>query len=177
MLYAVLGQPSFKKLLKVPHYKTGVYSFVGPLEFGALLSGSDIADYAVLRQYGQNIGIAFQLIDDVLGMFGSSRVTGKSVLSDMHEGKPTVLRYWGHAFSDDKQRAILNACFGNHAATAADHRAVKKILVENGAQSKTLVLAQQYGDRSKASLRESSLDSATVKQLDQLADFCLQRKF
>lgn len=165
---------TLRQLMKIPHYKTGLYSFVAPLQFGSILAGSD--EMAEFREYGVNLGIAFQLIDDDLGMFGSSRQTGKPVQSDLEENKPTLLRYYGHRLASESDQAILKTIFGRAGLTSADVRIARAILVESGARAKVLVTAQGYGDKAKATLVGSGLQSSTVGRLEQLADFCLTRK-
>jgi geranylgeranyl diphosphate synthase type II len=71
--------------------KTALYSFEAPLQAGAILAGASPAALDVLSQFGRLVGVAFQLADDVLGVFGDPAVTGKSALSDLREGKLTAL--------------------------------------------------------------------------------------
>ena len=71
--------------------KTAAYSFQVPLQAGALLAGADAEEAAALGDIGSQLGVAYQLIDDVLGTFGDPAVTGKSIESDLREGKSTIL--------------------------------------------------------------------------------------
>jgi len=71
--------------------KTALYSFEAPLQAGAILAGAPPRALDVLSQFGRLVGVAFQLADDVLGVFGDPAVTGKSALSDLREGKLTAL--------------------------------------------------------------------------------------
>ncbi len=71
--------------------KTADYSFRAPLELGAVLGGRDEAAIAALGAIGLRMGVLYQLRDDVLGVFGDQAVTGKSVLSDIRAGAPTLL--------------------------------------------------------------------------------------
>ncbi|WP_233549743.1 polyprenyl synthetase family protein [Cellulomonas rhizosphaerae] len=75
----------------VAEHKTAAYSFALPLQAGALLAGASDEDLARLADLGRQLGIAFQLCDDLLGVFGDEDVTGKSTLSDLREGKLTAL--------------------------------------------------------------------------------------
>lgn len=77
--------------LVVYRYKTAGYSFVGPLTTGGLLGGHSDQDIEKLRQYAINLGIAYQLHDDYLGVFGNEDETGKSSSCDLYEGKKTYL--------------------------------------------------------------------------------------
>lgn len=75
----------------VNRYKTAAYTVERPLHLGAALAGGSSATIAALREYGQAIGVGFQLRDDLLGVFGDPAVTGKPAGGDLIEGKKTVL--------------------------------------------------------------------------------------
>ena len=75
----------------VNRYKTAAYTVERPLHIGAALGGAPADTIAALRRYGRSIGLAFQLRDDLLGVFGDPQVTGKPAGDDLVEGKKTVL--------------------------------------------------------------------------------------
>lgn len=75
----------------VNRYKTAAYTVERPLHIGAALGGANADIVAALRRYGRCIGLAFQLRDDLLGVFGDPQVTGKPAGGDLVEGKKTVL--------------------------------------------------------------------------------------
>src|SRR5690606_35598940 len=77
--------------LAVARYKTASYSFEYPMVSGAALSGAPDTDLRRVRHIGEHIGIAYQLKDDLLGVFGDSAATGKSNRSDLIEKKRTLL--------------------------------------------------------------------------------------
>lgn len=77
--------------LRVNRFKTAAYTVERPLQLGAVLAGAGGATVAALRRYGADIGIAFQLRDDLLGVFGDPTVTGKPAGDDLQEGKRTLL--------------------------------------------------------------------------------------
>ncbi|WGL52602.1 polyprenyl synthetase family protein [Nocardioides sp. BP30] len=77
--------------LRMEEQKTSVYSFALPLQAGALLAGADTATITQLGEAGRRMGVAFQLLDDLLGVFGDPTRTGKSATSDLRAGKQTPL--------------------------------------------------------------------------------------
>lgn len=77
--------------LRVNRYKTAAYTVERPLQLGAVLAGAAPPTVDALRRYGADIGVAFQLRDDLLGVFGDPAVTGKPAGDDLAEGKRTVL--------------------------------------------------------------------------------------
>lgn len=167
-------QMSIKQIMKIPHYKTGLYSFVAPLQFGVLLAGKQ--EIPVFFDYGVNLGTAFQLIDDDLGMFGSSRQTGKPVQSDLEENKPTLLRHYGFKLCKDDELGELKSYFGNQNLKTTDVARARKLLSESGARAKVLITAEGYGKKATQALEGSGLDTLTTHRLTDLAHFCLSRK-
>ncbi len=85
------GSESVEDSLKVIEYKTASYTVARPLHIGAALVGADEAVVSTLRQIGQDIGEAFQLRDDQLGVFGKPEITGKPSGDDLRTGKRTAL--------------------------------------------------------------------------------------
>lgn len=92
LLYSLESSPAtVHQVLHMEELKTASYSFKFPLQAGALLAGATVADAEALAVVGGQLGLAYQLIDDVLGTFGDPDETGKSVDSDLREGKSTIL--------------------------------------------------------------------------------------
>lgn len=75
----------------ITELKTASYSFIGPMQAGAVIAGASSEQMALLARLGKCFGTGFQLADDLLGVFGNQQVTGKSVDSDLAEGKYTVV--------------------------------------------------------------------------------------
>jgi geranylgeranyl diphosphate synthase type II len=86
-----VGTASLGESLAMEEQKTGAYSFALPLQSGALLAGADEATVGRLGEAGRTLGIAFQLVDDLLGVFGDPTATGKSVTGDLRTRKQTPL--------------------------------------------------------------------------------------
>lgn len=86
-----LRSPTLEESIQVAESKTAMYSFRAPLRAGAILAGADDAVLTELDHLGRLLGRAFQLVDDLLGVFAPEAETGKSNLSDLREGKRTPL--------------------------------------------------------------------------------------
>lgn len=82
---------SDREILETTRLRTAVYSFEAPLKAGAVLGGAPAADLDLLGEIGQAMGTAYQLVDDLLGVFGDPEETGKSAVSGLREGKRTML--------------------------------------------------------------------------------------
>jgi geranylgeranyl diphosphate synthase type II len=83
--------PALAECLAMEEQKTSAYSFSLPLQAGAVLAGADEATVVRLGEAGRSLGVAFQLVDDILGVFGDPAVTGKSTTSDLRSRKQTPL--------------------------------------------------------------------------------------
>ncbi|MGO1424015.1 MAG: polyprenyl synthetase family protein, partial [Brachybacterium sp.] len=98
------GPVVLREALAVAELKTALYSFQLPLRAGALLADASPEVLAALDEIGSLLGIGFQLFDDLLGVFGDERRTGKSALGDLREGKRTALI--AHASTTDAWPAL-----------------------------------------------------------------------
>ena len=123
---ASLSSPRDVDALAVAELKTAAYSGSLPLVVGAVLAGADDAQVARLGAVGSALGVAFQLADDDLGVFGDPAVTGKSVLSDLREGKRTELLRRAYAMADDAGCAVLDAHVGRADLDDAGAAAVRR---------------------------------------------------
>lgn len=121
------------RALEVIRSKAAGYSVAHPVALGAALAGADTAATAATAAYGQPLGEAFQLRDDVLGVFGDSAVTGKPAGDDLREGKRTALICRALAASNAAQRAQILALLGDPGLDASGVEALRSILVNTGA--------------------------------------------
>src|SRR5699024_1807756 len=120
------AQPAaLRDALAVAELKTAAYSFQLPLHAGALLAGARPAPLTALDEVGALLGIGFQLIDDLLGVFGDEQRTGKSALGDLREGKRTALI--AHA-STTASWPRLRPLVGRDALDAEQAREARRLL-------------------------------------------------
>ena len=137
---------------RVAVLKSARYTVTRPLELGAAAAGADAAIERALRVYGDAVGLAFQLRDDVLGLFGSERVTGKGTLDDLREGKRTVLVLRARRLADDRQAATIDAALGD--PTVDDERAeqVRDVVRATGALASVERLIEHELERAEGAL-------------------------
>ncbi len=126
-------QPRPDTIAAVLAYKSAKYTIERPLQLGAQLAGGDDALVAGLGAFGLPLGEAFQLRDDLLGVFGDPAVTGKPAGDDLREGKRTLLMAEAFAAADDGQRDLLWAALGNAELDEAGVAAVRAVLLDTGA--------------------------------------------
>ncbi|QTE29680.1 polyprenyl synthetase family protein [Pengzhenrongella sicca] len=138
---AQLAAPTNIDALLIAELKTAAYSCTGPLAVGALLAGADDRTRAQLERLGVALGVAFQLIDDELGVFGDPAATGKSVLSDLREGKRTELLRLAYLAADADGRAVLDRYVGDPGLEADGAARVRAVIVGSGALERTRAVA------------------------------------
>lgn len=119
--------------LRVSLLKSGRYTVTRPLQMGAALGNPDPALDRTLRSFGDAIGVAFQLRDDVLGLIGDPGATGKGALEDVREGKLTLLILRARHLADPAEQKILADVLGDPRATDEDVDAVREIVTGTGA--------------------------------------------
>ncbi|MEU6389054.1 polyprenyl synthetase family protein [Streptomyces sp. NPDC046939] len=124
------GPPDAGTSLKVVRYKTAKYTVEQPLLIGALLAGASPRLRDGLSAYGLPLGEAFQLRDDLLGLFGDPGSTGKAGLDDIRGHRPTTLLAKAWEVAGPDQRARLGELLGRHDLTEADLRAVRALMRE-----------------------------------------------
>ncbi len=122
-----------KMIRNVLVWKTGYYTFLNPLELGAILAGASDNLTSELKPIALNLGIAFQIQDDIIGMFGDDKKSGKSSMDDLREGKMTLLIEKSLQNSNPDNKNIINDALGNHSLTTQQHKIVQDIIVKSGA--------------------------------------------
>jgi geranylgeranyl diphosphate synthase type I len=156
--------------LAVVRMKSARYSVEHPLVLGAALAGADDAALDRLRRVGLPLGEAFQLRDDVLGVFGDPAVTGKPAGDDLREGKRTVLVALAMDRADDAQRARLRADVGRADLTADEVGELQDVLVASGAVAAHEELIAERLAAGLAALDEAGLPADVTAQIGRLAE-------
>ncbi|HEX6900429.1 MAG TPA: polyprenyl synthetase family protein [Thermoanaerobaculia bacterium] len=133
LLVAQRRTASEDELLRVLRLKSGRYTAERPIQLGALLAGAGAETLAGLSAYGAAVGEAFQLQDDLLGMFGDPGTVGKPVDADLKEGKFTFLIRHALDRATHDQRSALAAALGRPDATDEQIAEAVRVLEETGA--------------------------------------------
>ncbi len=132
-------------IMKIIKYKTAEYTSVLPLLIGATLGGlSDKKKLQGLKNYGLFLGLAFQIQDDILGIFGDKEKTGKPVGSDIKDGKITLLMFHGIKNGTYKEQLYLKKMLGNEDINHQDILKIRRLLKKTGAYTYVLNKAKEY---------------------------------
>lgn len=157
--------------------KSAGYSVAFPLELGALLAGAGPERAASLHTAGVPLGEAFQLRDDVLGVFGDPAVTGKPAGDDLREGKRTVLVARAMAgLRPGADRDLLAGALGDPDLSDDDVRRVRQVIVESGALDGVERLIAELSGTATARLDAAELSSPGREMLAAIARALVDRE-
>ncbi len=159
-----LGSVTESEVLRVHELKSAVYTVVSPLKMGAILGGATPRSLDALEAFGTDLGIAFQLRDDVLGAGFDAEASGKSS-NDLSEGKRTLLvvRAWARATTSDRER--LARVLGNPTAPGEEVERARQILRSTGSLDYSEQMIQRLARRGLARMERSGSLRAEVKPL------------
>lgn len=168
-------QPSEEELLEILRMKSGRYSVERPIQLGAHLAGAPPATVQALARYGRATGEAFQLRDDLLGVFGSPQKTGKPVGSDLAEGKLTLLVFHALRRLPAADRRELEAALG---ARRLDPERIDRMLGLLEASGARRVVTGMIDDRlaeARGALAAADIRDAERELFRGLVDYLRER--
>ena len=157
---------------KVILYKTAKYSIEAPLRIGAAFAGADQAKLNEFTKFGIPLGVAFQLRDDILGVFGDPSVTGKPAGDDLREGKRTVLVALTLEALTERSPSMAESfeeLLTSRELDAHQIAFMQKLIQDSGALEKTERMIVELGDRSLESLDAANLEEEAKANLKALA--------
>jgi octaprenyl-diphosphate synthase len=148
--------------------------FAAACEVGPVLAGRGEAEQAAARAYGMNLGIAFQLIDDVLDYGGTSAALGKNVGDDFREGKITLPIVLAHRRGSEEERAFWRRTLQRGEIRDGDLETALATLRRHGALEETVARARHYGAQARAALDVYPQGGVKAALLGAV-DFCVAR--
>jgi len=168
------GKSDVETAMTVLRYKSAKYSIERPLHIGAALAGAGPEIQQALSGFGLPLGEAFQLRDDLLGVFGDSEVTGKPAGDDLSEGKRTVLVALAVDRAPTRDAAVLDDLLG-HALGAEDVRELRRIIEDSGAHAAVETMIDELTSRSLEALKQAPVTPVARGVLRALATAATQR--
>ena len=169
LLAAYRGEADEATARRIGALKSGGYSVADPLAIGALLATDDERIVRTLENYGRPLGEAFQIRDDVLGVFGEPDVTGKDRDGDLREGKQTVLLAKTRELCTAHERRMLDRSVGDPDLDPDDAQRVRDIMTSSGALDATNALIEALAVEARRALTNDALDTSAVVALTDLA--------
>lgn len=156
--------------LQVIRYKTAKYTVEHPLHIGATLGGAPERLLDVLTEYGVPVGEAFQLRDDLLGVFGDPAKTGKSNLDDLRGRKPTVLLAVTRSAATGQDRKEIERLLACRSAISVEKlRTIQEIMVRTGARERIESMIADRTARAALAIERARLPAPAARALAQLA--------
>jgi geranylgeranyl diphosphate synthase type I len=175
MLPTIKGDQTEEDALLIFRFKTARYTISGPLQLGAILAGTDEDTLGKIQEFGDNLGIAFQIQDDILGVFGEEDVIGKSNTSDIEEGKITLLFLHALQNSSEEQKKVLSDNYGKGHINAEQLSQIRQIMIETGSHDYSKKLAAEYIQKSIALIPEVTADPKYQNILTEMSEFLVKR--
>lgn len=162
-------------VLTIHRLKTADYTIVYPLTMGALLGRATPKLIDQITKFGEALGIAFQIQDDILGVFGDEKTLGKSVTSDIEEGKNTLLIIYALSCADLKQKAILKKYYGRGKIGQNKLGKIRKTFIETGALDYSKKKAEKLVAQAKIVIKKMNISQKYKDLLFQMANFLVSR--
>jgi len=169
LLEQALGGHDTERSMRVARFKSAKYTVERPLHLGAALADASDEVRASYTAYGLPLGEAFQLRDDILGVFGDPAETGKPAGDDLREGKRTVLVAAALERSSAAQAGIVRRYLGDPHLDEQGVAALREVIEQTGALDAVEVLIEQRTSEARAALAAAPLESAAADVLDALA--------
>ncbi|RCG28346.1 polyprenyl synthetase family protein [Sphaerisporangium album] len=169
---------TFDSALRVALHKSGKYSVEQPLRLGLVLAarGQEPWIDRLCVEYGQKVGIAFQLRDDVLGVFGDPAQTGKPAGDDLREGKRTMLIARTLSEASERQAEDVRRLLGDPALDTDGVERLRRIIEDTGALAASEEMIKRYHDDALTSLERAPITAEARAALEELAAAATSRQ-
>jgi geranylgeranyl diphosphate synthase type I len=173
------GTQSVAQALNIARYKSAKYTIERPLHLGAAIAIPEPAKRAqivsIYSEFGLPLGEAFQLRDDLLGVFGDPKITGKPAGDDLREGKRTVLMAMTHDRISGPAEAEFLKEFGNHDISESAIARLQEIIAETGAAMHVEDLIEELTSTALEAINRDEIDSQARKLLTEMAIIATKR--
>ncbi len=170
------GKASEWDVLTMYENKTARYSIEGPLHLGGILGGAKESLLEAFSEYAIPLGVAFQIQDDILGIFGSEKKIGKKVGSDIEEGKQTLLVVKAKQRASVQQKKILEALLGKKDLLKEEIDLFHSIILDTGALDYSRKLAKELIIKGKRAIQEVKMNKEAKDFFLEMADYMIERE-
>jgi geranylgeranyl diphosphate synthase type I len=166
---------SVERSMKIARYKSGKYTVERPLHLGAAMTSAPTEIFTALSAYGLPLGEAFQLRDDLLGVFGDPSVTGKPAGDDLREGKRTVLIAMTNDRQSESQREIARKHFGKPDLDAEGVALLREIIESTGARKELEATIERLTEQALTAAQAAVFTEDGNAMLVELANVATKR--
>lgn len=177
VIMSYTGEATEEQILKMHEGKTARYTFEGPLHLGCLLAGGDEALLEKFSTYALPLGKAFQIQDDILGIFGNEKKLGKPVGSDIIEGKQTLLVAKVMENGDKEQKKNIQHYLNKENLSEEEVEDFRLIVKDTGALEYSETLARNFVAESLEALEKIDFKNSEAKEFfSGIADYIVNRE-
>jgi len=173
------GKAAETDIIDLHTAKTAIYTYENPLHIGAILANADKKTLNILSRFAIPAGIGFQLQDDILGLFGDPKKTGKAADSDLKQGKMTLLIRKAFQHADSSQAKTLNKIWGHSDIRKADAQKAREIIIDTGSLDYSKSLSLKYAQKAQNSLqtmKNQGWNRDAIEYLSGIAQYMIERK-
>ena len=174
------GQATEKDITDIHLAKTAIYTYENPLHIGAILAGANINDLEIISKYAIPGGVGFQLQDDMLGLFGDTKKTGKPAHSDLRQGKMTLLIIKALEKANKHQKKRLLEIWGNRNVGENEAQEARKIVIDTGSLDYSIKTAHKWVKKAQKAIPEmykKKWQKEAVYYLDGIAQYMVERDY
>ncbi|CAN5166258.1 polyprenyl synthetase family protein [soil metagenome] len=172
---SVPDESQLARASRVIVYKTAKYSVEAPLTIGAALGSASLEQVTALREFGLPLGVAYQLRDDLLGVFGDPATTGKPAGDDLREGKRTVLIALARTAMPSNARSLLDELLGDRDLDLDQVSVLRASIRQSGAVESIEQLIDENLRRAIDAIADAPISSSARSELIALADTVTRR--
>lgn len=152
--------------------KTAWYTIIGPILIGASSANASIEDKEKLIEMGINLGIAFQIKDDLLGLYSTSDNMGKT-LNDIKEGKQTIIYKYAIDNANDKELELIKKYYGNPNISIEENKIITDLFIKIGAKDEASKLVEKYTNNGIEIINNMNIENKEV--FIEFANYLLKR--
>ena len=175
LLEQVRGNSTVESALRVARFKSAKYTVVEPLHLGAALADAPQDVFVSYTAYGMPLGEAFQLRDDMLGVFGDPSITGKPAGDDLREGKRTVLVAMAMEAASPQQAALVRRHLGDPKLDDAGVAELQEVLLSTGAVARVEDLIVSRTTEAREAIDQAPIAEEAAQVLRELAEAATTR--
>lgn len=168
---------TYEEIIEMQKYKTAKYTIEGPLHLGAILAGKNDEFLRSISEFSIPLGVAYQIQDDIMGMFGSKERIGKPVGSDVKEGKKTLLILKADEKADANQKKALFSILGKRDVTSEEVEKVKSIIRDTGSLEYSKNLMVELKKKALKGLEKMKIDKEYKIFFREFADMMVKREY
>lgn len=158
--------------------KTAIYTYENPLHMGVLLAGAKQTDLELISKYAIPGGVAFQLQDDILGLYGDPVKTGKPAHSDLRQGKMTLLIIKALEFGNKNQQRRLKEIWGKRDLTENEANEARKIVRDTGSLEYSHKVSVKWAKKAQKAIpkmKRIGWNKEAINYLDGIAQYMIER--